>query len=109
MDPANGKEALREIEADIQEGADAIIIKPAMCYLDILQAAKERFDVPFCVYNVSGEYSMLMQAILNGWIKEDVIEETLVSFKRAGASMIITYFALMEGKRQYAQKQSRPL
>lgn len=106
MDPANGKEALREIEADLKEGADLIIVKPALGYLDILKEASERFDVPFCAYNVSGEYAMIMAAIQNGWVKEEIIPEILTSLKRAGATMIITYFALMEGKRQYEQRQS---
>lgn len=106
LDPANGKEALREIEADLKEGADLIIVKPAMSYLDVLKEASERFDVPFCAYNVSGEYAMIMAAVKNGWVKEEIIPEVLTSLKRAGATTIITYFALMEGKRQYEQRQS---
>ena len=94
MDPPNAREAMREIELDIAEGADAVMVKPGLPYLDILRAARERFDVPLAVYNVSGEYSMLKAAALNGWIEEDrAVDELLVGFVRAGADIVITYFA----------------
>lgn len=99
MDFANGKEAMREIEADINEGVDIIMVKPALSYLDVVKEASMRFDVPLCVYNVSGEYSMLKLAVEQGLMKEDVIEETLLSMKRAGANIIITYFALELAKK----------
>lgn len=105
MDPANSKEAMREIAADLQEEADAIIIKPALPYLDIMKEASQRFDVPLCAYNVSGEYAMLVAAVQNGWMKPDVIEESLLCMKRAGANMIITYFALYMAKRLKDEKQ----
>lgn len=104
MDPGNAKEAMREMAVDIEEGADAIIIKPALPYLDILSAASNRFDVPLCAYNVSGEYAMLMAAIEKGWMKPDVVEESLLCMKRAGADMIITYFALDVAKRLANEK-----
>lgn len=104
MDVANSREAMREMAADIEEGADAIIVKPALPYLDILKEASDRFDVPLCAYNVSGEYAMLMAAIKNGWMREDVIEESLLCMKRAGANMIITYFALEAAKRLRNEK-----
>lgn len=93
MDPANRREALREIEYDIDEGADLIIVKPALAYLDIIREARDNFNVPIVAYNVSGEYSMLKLAVENNILSEDVILETLISIKRAGADMIITYFA----------------
>lgn len=94
MDPANAREALREIALDLEEGADAVMVKPAIAYLDIVRAARERFDVPIAVYNVSGEYSMLKAAAVNGWIDEErAVDEMLTSFVRAGADFIITYFA----------------
>ncbi len=94
MDPANRREAFREIEADIDEGADGIIVKPAMTYLDVVSGARERFDVPIAAYNVSGEYAMIKAAAQNGWIDEQrVILETMLSMKRAGANLIITYHA----------------
>ncbi len=94
MDPANGLEALREIQLDIDEGADIIMVKPAMPYLDIVRAAKDSFDVPVFAYQVSGEYSMLQAAIERGWLDADrVIEESLVSIRRAGADRVISYFA----------------
>lgn len=94
MDYANGKEALRELRADIEEGADVIMVKPALAYLDVIKSAKDHFDLPLCVYNVSGEYAMLKLAVKQGLMSESVIYETLLSFQRAGADMIITYFAL---------------
>lgn len=94
MDYGNGKEALREIQADIEEGVDVIMIKPALSYMDVIKEASLHFDYPICAYNVSGEYSMLKMAVEQGLMNEDVIYETLLSMKRAGADMIITYFAL---------------
>ena len=94
MDPANGREAMREIELDLEEGADMIMVKPAMPYLDVIAAARERFDAPLAAYQVSGEYAMIMAAAQNGWVDKDrVIMESLQSIRRAGASMILTYFA----------------
>ena len=94
MDPANSAEALREIRLDINEGADMIIVKPGMPYLDIINRAKQEFNFPIIAYQVSGEYSMLKWAIQNGWFeKENIIFETLMCFKRAGCDGIITYFA----------------
>jgi porphobilinogen synthase len=94
MDVANGQEALREIAADIDEGADIIMVKPALAFLDVIKEAKLNFNVPICAYNVSGEYAMLKMAVEQGLMKESVIEESLLAIKRAGADMIITYFAL---------------
>ncbi|MDW7981418.1 MAG: porphobilinogen synthase [Thermomicrobium sp.] len=94
MDPGNRREALREIEADLEEGADAIIVKPALAYLDVVAAARERFDVPVAVYNVSGEYAMVKAAARNGWIDERaVVLELMTGLRRAGAQLIITYHA----------------
>lgn len=93
MDSSNSREALLECEYDIKEGADIIMIKPALSYLDIISKAKDRFDVPIAAYNVSGEYSMLKFAIKNGLLNEDAIYESVMSIKRAGANIIITYFA----------------
>jgi len=94
MDPANSLEALREIRLDINEGADIIMIKPAICYLDIIKLAKQSFEIPILAYQVSGEYSMIKAASEKGWINEkNVIIESLLSIKRAGASSILTYFA----------------
>jgi len=95
MDYANGREALREIADDIDEGADIVMVKPALAYLDILKSARERFDLPIAVYNVSGEYSMVKSASINGWIDEKrIVTENLTAMKRAGADIIITYHAL---------------
>ena len=94
MDGANLREAMREIKQDIQEGADMIMVKPAMPYLDVIAEARRRFDLPLAAYQVSGEYAMLQAAIKNGWLDRDrVILESLQSIRRAGASMILTYFA----------------
>lgn len=94
MDPANAREALREMQLDLDEGADILMVKPALAYLDIISAARQHFDVPIAAYQVSGEFSMIMAAAQNGWIDLDrVMMETLTSIKRAGASIIITYFA----------------
>jgi len=95
MDPANSDEALNEVELDIQEGADMVMIKPGMPYLDIVFRVKQTFNKPTFVYQVSGEYVMIMAASLKGWLnQDDVILESLISFRRAGADAIITYFAL---------------
>lgn len=94
MDPANIREALKEIALDIEEGADVVMIKPALAYLDVIAAARVEFDVPIAAYNVSGEYSMLMAAAERGWLDADRgMMEMLLAIKRAGADMILTYFA----------------
>jgi porphobilinogen synthase len=94
MDPSNSREAMREIELDLGEGADMIMVKPAMAYLDIIRIARDRFDVPIGAYQVSGEFSMIMAAAQNGWIDLDrAILESLTSIRRAGADFILTYFA----------------
>lgn len=94
MDPANGREAMREIELDLEEGADMIMVKPAMPYLDLIRQARDRFDVPLSAYQVSGEYAMIMAAARNGWIDEErAMVESLTSIRRAGADFILTYFA----------------
>jgi len=94
MDSPNAREAMREIEQDINEGADIIMVKPALPYLDIIRMARDRFNVPLAAYNVSGEYAMLKAAVQNGWLDEKrVVLEALTSIKRAGADIIITYFA----------------
>ncbi|MDD7184706.1 MAG: porphobilinogen synthase [Oscillospiraceae bacterium] len=95
MDFANGREALREIADDIEEGADIVMVKPALAYLDIVKSARERFDFPIAVYNVSGEYSMVKSASQKGWIDEKrIVMENITAMKRAGADIIITYHAL---------------
>lgn len=95
MDPANGKEALREVEEDILEGADMVIAKPAVAYMDIIRDIAANYNIPLVAYNVSGEYSMVKAAAANGWIDErKVVMEIMVGLKRAGAKMIITYHAL---------------
>jgi porphobilinogen synthase len=99
MDPANSDEALREAELDIMEGADMIMVKPGLAYLDILYRLKSTFAVPTFAYQVSGEYAMIMAAINNGWLDRKVIEESLIAFKRAGADGILTYFALDVARR----------
>jgi porphobilinogen synthase len=94
MDPANGREAMREIELDLEEGADMIMVKPAGPYLDLICKARERFDVPIAAYQVSGEYSMIVAAARNGWIDYDrAMMESLTSITRAGAGIILTYFS----------------
>lgn len=94
MDPANGREAMREIALDLEEGADMIMVKPALAYLDLIRQARDRFDVPIAAYQVSGEYSMIVAAARNGWIDHDrAMMETLTSITRAGAGIILTYFA----------------
>jgi len=94
MDPPNAREAMREIELDIEEGADIVMVKPALPYLDIIRMARERFDVPLAAYQVSGEFSMIVAAARNGWIDgERAMMETLIAIRRAGADLILTYFA----------------
>ncbi|MFQ5559882.1 MAG: porphobilinogen synthase, partial [Nitrospinota bacterium] len=94
MDPANSEEAIREVELDIDEGADIIMVKPAMAYLDIVRRIKDEFNLPVAAYNVSGEYAMIKAAAEKGWIDGDrVMMELLLNMKRAGAKMILTYFA----------------
>jgi len=105
MDPANGDEALQEIAADLAEGADMVMVKPGMPYLDIVYRVKESFKVPTFAYQVSGEYAMHCAAINNGWLSEAVILESLIAFKRAGADGILTYFA-KTAARQLREQQS---
>jgi porphobilinogen synthase len=94
MDPANAREAMREIQLDVEEGADIIMIKPALPYLDLIRMARDRFDLPIAAYQVSGEFSMIVAAARNGWIDRDrAMLETLTAIRRAGASIILTYFA----------------
>jgi porphobilinogen synthase len=94
MDPANGLEALREATLDVDEGADILMVKPAVAYLDIIKTLREEFDHPIAAYHVSGEYAMIKAAAANGWIDEkQVMQETLLSIRRAGAEIIITYYA----------------
>jgi len=94
MDPANAREAMREVWLDVQEGADIIMVKPALAYLDIIRAVREEFDLPVAAYNVSGEYSMIKAAAQQGWLEEErVMMEVLTAIKRAGADLILTYFA----------------
>ena len=94
MDPANGQEALKEIELDIGEGADMLMVKPALAYMDIIWRVKAATHLPVAAYNVSGEYSMIKAAALNGWIDEQrVVLETMTGFKRSGADLILTYHA----------------
>ena len=100
MDPANTDEALREVEADIAEGADMVMVKPGMPYLDIIRRVRETFDVPTFAYQVSGEYAMIEAAARNGWIDgERAMMESLVAFKRAGCNGVLTYYALKVAKR----------
>jgi len=100
MDFANAREALREVRLDIQEGADIIMVKPALPYLDVISRVKEEFDIPVAAYNVSGEYAMIKAAAHLGWIDgERAIMEVLLSIKRAGADFILTYFAKEAAKR----------
>jgi porphobilinogen synthase len=99
MDPANGDEALREVALDLEEGADMVMVKPGMPYLDLVRRVKERFGVPTFAYQVSGEYSMLCAAFEKGWLeRERAVIETLTGFKRAGANGVLTYFALEAAK-----------
>ena len=99
MDPPNRTEAIKEAALDIEEGADIVMVKPAMCYLDIISDIKNTFDVPVAAYNVSGEYSLIKAAAKLGWIDEKMAAmEVLTSIKRAGADIIITYFAVDAAK-----------
>lgn len=94
MDPANVREALREAQSDVAEGADMLMVKPALAYMDVIRALRENFNLPLVAYNVSGEYSLVKAAALQGWVDEkSIVLETMTGFKRAGADMIITYFA----------------
>jgi len=94
MDPANAREALREVALDLQEGADIIMVKPALPYLDIIHQVRERFDVPVGAYNVSGEYAMVKAAARNGWLEEKrIVLEVLTAIQRAGAEIVLTYHA----------------
>jgi porphobilinogen synthase len=94
MDPANGDEAIREMTLDVEEGADIIMVKPALPYLDIIRRAREEFELPIAAYNVSGEFAMIKAAANLGWIDEErAMMESLTAIKRAGADIIITYFA----------------
>ncbi|MFT7687411.1 MAG: porphobilinogen synthase [Candidatus Azotimanducaceae bacterium] len=93
MDPANSDEAIQEVALDLEEGADMVMVKPGMPYLDIVRRVKDEFRVPTMVYQVSGEYAMQMAAIENGWLDEKIIQESLLAMKRAGADAILTYFA----------------
>jgi porphobilinogen synthase len=94
MDPPNVREALREMALDLEEGADILMVKPALAYLDVIRAARERFEVPIAAYNVSGEYSLVRAAARNGWVDEDrLILEILTGIRRAGADLVLTYFA----------------
>jgi porphobilinogen synthase len=95
MDPPNAREALREIELDIGEGADIVMVKPALAYLDVIARARERFDIPLAAYQVSGEYAMIEAAGRAGWIDRDrIMLETTTAIRRAGADIVITYYAL---------------
>jgi porphobilinogen synthase len=95
MDPANALEAIREVTLDIEEGADIVMVKPALAYLDVIFRVREEFDLPVAAYNVSGEFSMIKAAAQMGWIDgTSVMLETLTAIKRAGADMILTYFAM---------------
>ena len=103
MDPANGREALREVDLDVAEGADMVMVKPALPYLDIIRGTRDRVGLPVVAYNVSGEYSMVKAAAERGWIDGNrVMNEVLTSIKRAGADLIITYFAM-----EFATQQTR--
>jgi porphobilinogen synthase len=94
MDPANSEEALREIRLDIEEGADIVMVKPALAYLDVIRTARLEFDLPLAAYSVSGEYAMMKAAAERGWLDEArIMMEVLTAIKRAGADMIITYYA----------------
>jgi porphobilinogen synthase len=94
MDPANSEEALREVELDLEEGADIVMVKPALTYLDVIRRVKDTFGMPTAAYHVSGEYAMLKAAARNGWIDEPrAMLETLTAIRRAGADMVITYYA----------------
>jgi len=100
MDPANGQEAIREATMDVEEGADIIMVKPALAYLDVIARVRDEIDLPVAAYNVSGEYSMIKAAAERGWVDEEkVMFESLTAIKRAGADMILTYFAMDAARR----------
>jgi porphobilinogen synthase len=102
MDPANAREALREVALDVEEGADMVMVKPALPYLDLIRAVRERHDLPIAAYQVSGEYSMVKAAAQNGWIDERAaVTEALTAIRRAGADVIFTYYA-----KQFAEWQA---
>jgi porphobilinogen synthase len=104
MDPANSDEALHEIALDLAEGADMVMVKPGMPYLDVVRRVKDEFKVPVYAYQVSGEYAMHMAAFQNGWLDQDkVMMESLLAFKRAGADGILTYFAKAAAQKLAAQ------
>ena len=104
MDPGNVREALKEVALDVEEGADMIMVKPALAYLDVIRAVRERFELPVVAYNVSGEYSMLKAAAQNGWLDHDkVMMESMMAFRRAGADGVLTYFALEIARKLKAQ------
>jgi porphobilinogen synthase len=99
MDPGNAREALKEVDLDLEEGADMIMVKPALSYLDIIRQVRDRVDVPVVAYNVSAEYSMVKAAAQNGWVDGDrLMLEILTSIKRAGSDLVITYHALEAAK-----------
>jgi porphobilinogen synthase len=94
MDPANAREALKEVKMDLEEGADMVMVKPALAYLDVIRRVRDQFDVPVAAYNVSGEYAMVKAAAQNGWLDEKrVVMEILTGIQRAGAEVILTYHA----------------
>jgi porphobilinogen synthase len=94
MDPANAREARREVRLDVEQGADVLMVKPALAYLDVVRSVRESFDRPVAAYNVSGEYAMIHAAAENGWLDlEEAAHESLLAMKRAGADLIVTYFA----------------
>jgi porphobilinogen synthase len=100
QDPANVREALREVALDVAEGADIVMVKPALGYLDVVRAVREAVDLPVAAYNVSGEYAMVEAAAAQGWIpRERAIEETLLSIRRAGADLVLTYWAVEWARR----------
>jgi len=106
MDPANVREAMREMSMDVSEGADILMVKPALAYLDVIRTAADEVNMPLCAYSVSGEYSMMEAAAANGWMdREQLVLETLTSIRRAGADMIITYHAIDAANWLNAQKK----
>jgi porphobilinogen synthase len=106
QDPGNVREALREVALDVAEGADLVMVKPALPYLDVIAAVRAAVDVPVVAYNVSGEYAMVEAAAANGWINREVaIAETLTSIRRAGADIILTYWALEQARRAGSERQ----
>lgn len=110
MDPSNLREAIRETQLDVDQGADILMVKPALPYLDVIRAVRERFVLPLAAYNVSGEYAMIKAASANGWLNESsVIRETLLSIRRAGADIIISYFAKQYAKEEMESGQSRSI